>query len=152
MDDQQRDQPKVKRPRTAAAIAARRGAGPTAGSWRKGVSGNPAGRPRSPSAFAERVRERVDPDLVIELALRVATDESLAPAERLRELWPLVQQGWTKPPAGLAVHVDASVARRDWSALSDADMRELLARIRSVPLLAGADAGTQPSSLEDERP
>src|SRR3954468_3974752 len=80
--------------------------------WTAGKSGNPRGRPRSGLAFAERVRERVDPDVVIDLAMRVTEDEDLTPSERLAALWPLSDRGFVKPPqtlaASLTAHADAS--------------------------------------------
>lgn len=95
----------------------RKGIAP-ANAWPKGVSGNPAGRPKKLEAFAERVRERVDPDLVIDLAMRVAEDEKLAPSTRLAALWPLVDRGWVKPPADARVHVEGSTTSgTDWSAV-----------------------------------
>lgn len=47
----------------------RRGGNPH---WVKGVSGNPKGRPKTGTAFAEAVRELVDPRELIEIALDIA--------------------------------------------------------------------------------
>lgn len=107
-----------------------------ANAWPKGVSGNPAGRPRSPNSFAERVRERVDPDLVIDLAMRIAEDESLSPTERLRELWPLVQQGWVKPPSGLAINVTNATGEVDFGHLTDEQIEHELHRLEVLALPA----------------
>ena len=77
------DQPPKSKPKPKPRPPSRRGRGPTPASWKPGQSGNPHGRPKHQLAFAERVRERVDPDLVIELALRVAHDETMPAAARL---------------------------------------------------------------------
>ena len=106
---------------------------PNKGSWAKGVSGNPSGRrPRPALAFAEKVRERVDPDMVIDLAMRVAQDEKLSPEQRLAALWPLIDRGFIKPPAGLDVSVTNGNATDDntFSHLTLERRRELLAEIR----------------------
>lgn len=109
----------------------RRGKGPTTTSWKPGQSGNPRGRPRSGLAFAERVRERVDPDLVIDLAMRVAEDEELSPAARLNALWPLIDRGFIKPPTTLAATVSAAVEPTfDVTALPLDEQRNLLDLIR----------------------
>lgn len=121
---------------------------PTAGSWKPGCpSPNPNGRPRAGTAFAERVRERVDPDLVIELALRVAGDEALTPSERLAALWPLIDRGFVKPPTTINASVTSSV-ERDWSALPIDERRELLERLRAVPKLG--ESGLQPDVVTDD--
>ena len=90
--------PKSKRPPPPS----RKGKGPTPTSWKPGQSGNPAGRPKRLEAFADRVRERVEPNLVIELAMAVAEDKSMPAAQRLAALWPLVDRGWAKPPTNIA--------------------------------------------------
>ena len=115
---------------------------PTRTSWTKGISGNPLGRPRHGLAFAERVRERLNPDTVIDLAMKVAEDETLSPAERLVALWPLVDRGVIKPPAGLDVAVTNGNATSgyDLGALSTDEKRDLLAKLRSLPRLAAGDA------------
>lgn len=96
MSDQQGDpaapKPKPKPP-------SRLGCGPTPSSWKPGQSGNPRGRPRAGLAFAERIRERLDPDLVIELALRLASDESVPLERRLASLMPLMAAGYLRPPS-----------------------------------------------------
>jgi hypothetical protein len=73
----------------------RRGMGATAGSFKPGDPRiNRAGRPRPGLAFAERVRERVDPDMVIDLAIAVAEDESTPLGHRLAALWQLIDRGY----------------------------------------------------------
>lgn len=87
--------------------------------WQKGMpSPNPKGRPRSGLAFAERVRERIDPDMIIDLAVRVAEDETLSAKARLEALWPLIDRGFIKPPTTIAAQVHTtSSPTRDWSAV-----------------------------------
>lgn len=118
----------------------RKGKGPTPTSWRAGTSGNPRGRPRAGQAFAERVRERVDPDTVIDIALRLAADPSVPDERKLAALLPLIDRGFIKPPAGheLTVTAGATATSRDIAALPLEERRELLARIRRVPELAAS--------------
>ncbi len=109
------------------------------GHWAKGNPGNPKGRPRAGLAFAERVRERIDPDLVIDLAMRVACDESLSPIERLRELWPLIDRGFIKPPTTIAAQLETTTRSRDWSQLPLEERRQMLEMIRRAPQLPAGD-------------
>lgn len=121
----------------------RLGKGPTPTSWRPGQSGNPKGRAKHGHAFSERVRERVDPDLVIELALRVAENEALAPEVRLAALWPLVDRGWVRPPTDATLTVSQGEARPLGAAviakLSDATLRELVEAHRQAELEPGGE-------------
>lgn len=96
-----------------------------------GPSLNPKGRPRSGLAFAERVRERIDPDLIIDLAVRVASDETISPERRLEALWPLIDRGFIKPPTTIAAHVQTVASgSRDWSQVSLDERRALLGQLR----------------------
>lgn len=108
--------------------------------WVKGVSGNPRGRPRTGLAFAERVRERVDPDLVIDLALRVAADEELSPVERLAALLPLIDRGFIRPPSVSAVRVEGvgSVLPARFANMTDDELRLEIAERQA--LLAGSSS------------
>lgn len=132
MDEQAGDKPRAKPKRKP---PSRRGKGPTSTSWKPGQSGNPHGRPKHLLAFSERVRERVDPDLVIELALRTAEDESLTPAERLAALLPLVDRGWVKPPNTVAVALEqrTTAGAIDWSAVPTDELRQLHERLAALP-------------------
>ena len=102
--------------------------------WKPGQSGNPKGRPRSGLAFAERVRERIDPDLVIDLALRVAADETISAERRLEALLPLIDRGFIKPPTTIAARVETTdmTPRRDWQTVPLEERRALLESIRRV--------------------
>lgn len=87
---------------------------------------------RDRQAFAERVRERVDPDLVIDLAMRVAGDEKLAPEQRLAALWPLIDRGFVKPPTTFdATVTNGNAPTYDVSGLSPDELRERLEWLRA---------------------
>jgi hypothetical protein len=109
------------------------GRDPATGRFGPGNRGNPKGRPRSGLAFAERVRERIDPDLIIDLAVRVAADETLSPKVRLEALWPLIDRGFIKPPTTIAAQVETTTSSRDWQAIPLDERRALLERIRGIP-------------------
>lgn len=139
------DQPKSKgRPK---------GSPPTPGSWPKGVSGNPTGRPRHGLAFAEKVRERVNPDMVIDLAMRVAEDETLSPAERLTALWPLVDRGFIKPPQTIDATLTNGNASSSYSLdhLSLDERRDMLAKLRAGKRLeSDAPRLVEPQATDDK--
>ena len=110
------------------------GRDPATGRFGPGNKGNPKGRPRSGLAFAERVRERIDPDLVIDLALRVAADETISAERRLEALLPLIDRGFIKPPTTIAARVETTdmTPRRDWATVPLEERRALLESIRRV--------------------
>lgn len=86
---------KRRRPRRAASVpAAPRKATP--GSWRPGQSGNPTGRRPNALALAERIREKVDPGELIDIALALAR-EGQAESTRMAALAWLSDRGWSKP-------------------------------------------------------
>lgn len=78
---------------------------PNATSWRPGQSGNPRGRPRSPSACAERIRELVDPKEWIEYELSIARDATKLVEQRSSAWHALIDRGFVRPPT-TSVHVD----------------------------------------------
>lgn len=119
--------------------------------WAKGESGNRRGRPRSGLAFAERIRERVDPDLVIDLALRVAADESLSASERLAALLPLIDRGFIRPPTTAAVAIETTGPQLDWSRVPLATRVAMLEAIRAARALP-AGAGEAPAADLEDRP
>ena len=69
---------------------------PTRGSWRKGESGNPGGRPRSAFALTTYIRETVDPAELVTIALTIART---APQEsvKLQALQWLRDSGFVRP-------------------------------------------------------
>ena len=123
----------------------RKGKGPTPSSWRPGQSGNPRGRPRAGLAFAERVRERIDPDLVIDLALEVAEDKTLPAVQRLRELLPLVHAGYLKPPSDARLEVTQGPAQSLSVALAGRLSVETLREIEQAHT-AQLEAGEPPTA------
>lgn len=127
---------------------------PTPASWKPGQSGNPKGRPRTGLAFAERIRERVSPDVVIDLAMAVAADETLTAERRLAALLPLVDRGYTKPPTDQNLHLSQAneASEYDYSKLTVEQLRlrvELddLARVDSASPRLG-----EPRDHEEEHP
>lgn len=91
----------------------------TPASWRPGQSGNPQGRPRSPLSLAERVREKVSPDELIDIALELAR-KGAAESTRIAALAWLSDRGWAKPATQqnhLVARVGAVVPTR-WALMS----------------------------------
>ena len=121
--------------------------------WVKGgPSPNPTGRPRSGLALAERIRERLSPDELIDLVTKALADDSIPLRERVAFAFQLAAHGYTKPPAGLDVAVmNGASATRDLSHLSDDEVRELLARVRApaLPSATGSEPDGTASSGED---
>lgn len=70
--------------------------------WKPGQSGNPAGRPRG---IARTVRERCggDPELLVDILLSVAQDETQRASDRTNAARALIEHGWGKPPAFAAI-------------------------------------------------
>lgn len=102
-----------------------------AGMFRPGQSGNPKGRPRAGTALAERIRERLDPDVILDLAARLANDESIPVDKRLAALISLAQMGFNKPPQEHKLEAIAA-PRFDLSHLSPAEKQAELARVRAL--------------------
>lgn len=107
---------------------------PNAGSWKPGTSGNPNGRPRSGLAFAEAVRERIDPHQVLDLVARHLEDEDVPIAQRLATVLPYLHAGFVKPPTTTDVNVStgaaAEAARLD--AIPIEERRRLLADLEAT--------------------
>jgi hypothetical protein len=98
-----------------------------------GPSLNPKGRPRAGLALAERIRERLDPDTLLNLAMRVAEDETLSDARKIEILLPLYDRGYVKPPTTIAAQVHTtSSPSRDYSQVPLEERRALLEQIRSL--------------------
>jgi hypothetical protein len=116
--------------------------------WPKGVSGNPKGRPRSGLSLAERIREKVDPDELIDIALEIARGNDVIvrdkdgsvildgdgmpiirapePKDRINALNFLAERGWIKPPVQLELDApDTAPQGLDFSRLSDDELDHL---------------------------
>ena len=68
--------------------------------WRKGQSGNPAGRPRG---IASTVRAATDPESLVGVLLDVAQDARAKPSERIAAVRELLDRGYGKAPAFAAM-------------------------------------------------
>lgn len=124
---------------------------PNRGSWQPGQSGNVRGRPRTGLAFAEAVRERIDPHVVLDLVVRLLEDEATPIAQRLASALPFVHAGFVKPPTGLDVSVSKSTDEAAYSHLTDDQIRELLAAHDRV--LTSADGHPMATRAhDDEKP
>jgi hypothetical protein len=86
--------------------------------WPKGVSGNPRGRKPSALSLAERIRERVDPDEMIDIWMEIARGKTVTVgndedgnvtiivprvSDRIAALNALAERGWMKPPTSMQV-------------------------------------------------
>lgn len=78
------------------------------GKFAPGHSGNPRGRPSPGLALAQRIRERVSPDELIDVAMKIAGKEGAAVRDRLAAVQFLAERGWIKPPEKL--ELEASMA------------------------------------------
>ncbi len=115
---------------------------PNAGSWAPGRSGNPNGRPRSGLAFAEAVRERIDPHKVLDLMERHLADDDVPVAQRLATLLPYIHAGLVKPPTDTNIAITgATTDGASWDAVPLEARREKLAELRA--LREGAGSGEQ---------
>jgi hypothetical protein len=68
--------------------------------WKPGQSGNPAGRPKG---IAATVKERVQPEELVDILLEVARDPKAKPSERVAAVDKLADRGWGKAPAFAAI-------------------------------------------------
>lgn len=105
--------------------------------WRKGESGNPGGRPRSGLAFAERIRERIDPDRVIDKVEAILNDPDASHKDVMAAAAFLKDSGYLKPPV-MTVELAGGASqgvRYDFDALPDAEREALLDRLEGISLL-----------------
>lgn len=105
--------------------------------FQKGKSGNPRGRP--PLALSERIREKVDPDELIQIALELARDENAFSRDRMAAVSFLAERGWVKPPQTLAVAHVPAFPSYDYNALSTDELRTLEGLMSKMPLLPSGD-------------
>jgi len=99
---------------------------PTPASWKPGQSGNPRGRPRSGLALAERIRERMSPDELIDLVTTALADPKIDIEKRVSLAMQLASYGYSKPPAGLDLNVSNTSDELDLSNASEEQLRAAL--------------------------
>jgi hypothetical protein len=117
---------------------------PRRGGFQPGKSGNPGGRRAGALSFAERVRQRVDPDQLIDKALEIALDDKAAKRDQLAALTFLHGAGWTKPPAESTVNVNATAQVApaiDWSRVPLEQRRAALAALQAARAAAALPVG-----------
>lgn len=107
----------------------RLGKGPTPGSWKPGQSGNYKGGPRSGLALATTIRERIDPNKVLDIVVGFIDDDKIPAADKLGVLLPWLHAGFLKPPTTSALHVTGDGEKLDGArllaCLSDSALAEL---------------------------
>ncbi|MGE0402916.1 MAG: hypothetical protein AB7T06_39790 [Kofleriaceae bacterium] len=131
-----------------------------------GPSPNPAGRPRSGLALAERIRERLTPDQLIDLVGEALANDKIDIEKRVSLAMQLASYGYSRPASGLDLNVNsgASTAEGDWSKVPLDVRREEFARRKALlarystersDAHAGAapdDESTQATDPKDESP
>lgn len=127
-----------------------------ASTWRPGQSGNPNGRPRAGTAFAELGRERLDVDRIFDLVERVLNDEKIEPSARLAAVMPIVDRVFQRPVQTSDVRVN-DVTRTPKSKESRAELAALLREAQATrsigkpPASGAAEPGpTEPSDATSE--
>lgn len=103
--------------------------------FKPGQSGNPAGRPRTGLSLAEKIRDGIDLDRVIELANELLGASDISADEKLKAILPLLKMGYVQPPQGIEIR-DERPRQLDYSNLSLAEKRVWLELARKVALPA----------------
>lgn len=103
---------------------------------------NRSGRPRSGLALAERIRERMSPDELIDLVTKALADESIPIRERVAFAFQLAGHGYSKPPAGLDTTAKLDGSTPDLSHVTDEQLRAALAALEP--------SGAQPDGATDD--
>jgi hypothetical protein len=93
--------------------------------WKPGQSGNPKGRPRKGDALAEVIREKVDPQQLIDVALAVMADQKSPASVKLQAASFLAERGWQRPTQSheLLVSGAEDPEEEDLSRLTTAELR-----------------------------
>lgn len=113
------------------------------GRFKPGQSGNPAGRPKLATAFAERVREKVDPDRIIDAALDIM-EHAEKESDRLTALTFLHAAGWTKPPTELRIEAHGHVQSYSLAHLTMSEQSEILSALQRARQLSAEGAAALP--------
>ncbi len=109
------------------------------GTFQKGRSGNPGGRPKAVKDVEEAAREHTP--LAMQTLAAVCGDPKAPPAARVAASTALLDRGWGKP---VARHVHAAVA--DPAQLSDAELVAIIAEGRAA-LAAPAEDADEPGDV-----
>jgi hypothetical protein len=105
---------------------------PTSGSWRRGTSGNPGGRPRSALAWSDVARRRLDPDLAFDLLDRYLSDETVPLKDRLGMLLQFAATGFVRPPVATATQLTITGAGAPDDRFAELSTDELRARLAAA--------------------
>jgi hypothetical protein len=110
------------------------------GMFRPGVSGNPRGRPKRGASLAERIRETVDPNELIEFLLTTMRSPGVNRRERVAACQALFDRGWGKPLQ--SIELDASLSNEPAHAGVQARLRHVSdeALEQALALLTGGTA------------
>lgn len=106
------------------------------GRFKKGVSGNPGGRPKDLSAF--RLAARAHTTEAIETLAAIMRNRKASTSARVRAIRELLDRGWGKPPQD--VHVDALMASVNVTEMVTPQQRRDFAMRIAFALNSGAEA------------
>lgn len=129
----------------------------TPGSWRPGISGNPAGRKPNGETLADAYRAKFTPERIVELAERLAT-EAVSEQVRLQALAMISERAHGKVANVLDASINAGTSSTDYSHLSAMPLDErrlLLAKLRGEPAPSPVVADPrlpEPQATDDESP
>lgn len=91
---------------------------------------------KSGLALAEAIRTKMHPDVICDLAMRLASDETIPVSERLAALLPVYDRGFIRPPQVVAARIEQTIGpQRDLSKLPIELRRSMLEALRSAPQL-----------------
>lgn len=109
---------------------------------------NPHGRPRAGTALAERIRERLDPDTILDLARQLADDESIPIDKRLDSILRLAAMGYLKPPSEHRIEATTTPRQIDLSHLTPAERLAEFRRLRE--LVNGSQKALPPGNVSGD--
>lgn len=117
---------------------------PHAGLWKKGQSGNPKGRPRRGNALAEAIRRYCDPQELVAVVYKMAT-ESLSETTKLAACEWLAKNGYEKPAHRIEIGAAGAYEALEVDEL-ESSLHETRAMIASLQKALAAH-GEQPLAL-----